>query len=504
MPVNTTCDDYKLNIDKWIKCRIVAQGEESVKKAGTAYLPSLVEQSPKEYETYKDRALFYGATSRTLSGLLGAIFRKSPVVTPDNTRVSEELKSVTPDHQSARSFAAGVILEVLTIGRIGVMIDAPQEEGGKPYLISYKAESIINWKYENTGEGLVLTLVVLEESYEAVGDDEFESKIKTQYRVLELVNGVYQQRVFRGHAEAKKGTELDFFEVTDLSAIPKVSGANLDYIPFVFINPVDLTGLLQDSPVLALVNVNLSHYRSSADLEHGRHFTGLPTAWVAGFEKTDAFRIGSQVAWVSEEPDAHAGFLEFTGQGLGSLENALKEKQEMMAVLGARMLEGEKRAVESGNALATRYRGEHNVLANVSKVCTDAFGILFTWLMQWRGVSAEIEYQLNTDFINDKLNAQDIKALMETWQAGAISWDTLFFNFKRGEIYPEDVDMDMEQGSLEKEENFDVGSFGADDMDEEEDEDEEDDIEEDEETDEDKINNKSKSKADKANKKDTK
>ena len=468
MPVNTKHKDYMNHIEKWKKCRTVAQGEESVKAAGTDYLPSLVEQSTLEYETYKNRALFYGATSRTVSGLLGAIFRKSPVITPTKERVAIELESVTPDHQSARSFAAGIVLEVLTIGRIGVMIDAPQEEGGRPYLISYKAESIINWKYENTGDGLVLSMVILEEEYEAESEDEFECVMKVQYRVLELVNNIYQQRVFRSKSEITKGgADLDFMEVPELSAIPKVSGAYLDHIPFIFINPVDLTGMIQDSPILALVNVNLSHYRSSADLEHGRHFTGLPTAWVAGFEKTDAFRIGSQIAWVSEEPDASAGFLEFTGQGLQSLENALKEKQEMMAVLGARMLENEKKSVESGNALATRYRGENNVLSNVSKVCTDAFGILFTWLMEWRGVSAKVVYQLNSDFINDKLTAQDIKALMETWQAGAISWDTLFFNYKRGEIYPEDVDMDIEQNNLEKEEQFDAGSFGAVDVDDE-------------------------------------
>jgi hypothetical protein len=467
MPVNTPCALYNKNKPKWTTCRVATAGEEAVKAAEDVYLPRLgANQLEPDYQAYKLRALYYGATGRTVEGLSGAIFRKSPQIPAKNTRIETELESVTPDYQDYISFASNIVHELIITGRVGALCDAPQEEGGVAYLCAYQTESIINWRFTNTGKGMVLSLVVLEEDYEEdVVSDSFSVKEKKQYRVLELVDNVYTQRLYRATETDDKSKASDmneeYIEVEDSNITPQVGGRPLDYIPFIFVNAVDVTARIYDPPILALANVNLSHYRSSADLEHGRHFTGLPTAWVAGFEKTQEFRIGSQVAWVSEDADAHAEFLEFKGQGLRSLETALKEKQEQMAVLGARMLEDPKGAVESNKTLQTRYRGENNVLSNISKTASSALSTLFTWLLDWRGVTQELVVELNNDFINDRLGSAEVKDFMEVWQGGAISWETLFFNFKRGELYPEDVDEDEEKGRLETEMELDANSFTA-------------------------------------------
>ena len=457
--VSTPCKEYNQNIEKWKKCRDTVAGEERIKKQSTLYLPRLDAQSQTDYEGYKNRAMFYGATSRTVDGLLGGLFRKAPVILPDNTRVKSEMESVTQGYQSAVDFSGSVSKELLVTGRVGVLVDAPMEVGGIPYLETYTAENIINWRYSRTKDGVFLTLVVLRESYGMIEEDNFALIEKTQYRVLEITEaGTYQQRVFR-ESKTHDGGDGGFIEQVDLTVTPSLSGTPFNYIPFVFFSSVDLTADVMDSPILALANVNLSHYRSSADLEHGRHFTGLPTAWVAGFDTDTELKIGSQVAWVSENPDAHAGYLEFTGQGLGSLENALKEKQEMMAVLGARMLEDPKRVAESGSALSTRYRGENNVLSNIAKTVSRGLSQAFSWLMEWRGAIHEIEIQLNTDFINDKITPKDVVDLMGAWQSGAISWDTLYYNYKRGELYPDGVDQDTEKAALDYETNMDSASF---------------------------------------------
>ena len=46
-----------------------------------------------------------------------------------------------------------------------------------------------------------------------------------------------------------------------------------------FENDVDLSGTTLGS------YPTFDHYRLDADYKHGVHFTALPTAWVAGFEK---------------------------------------------------------------------------------------------------------------------------------------------------------------------------------------------------------------------------
>ena len=450
MPVNTTCDEYNLNKNKWSKCRVVVSGEEAVKEAGIAYLPMLKKQSVPDYIAYKERALFYGAAGRTVTGLLGAIFRKNLSFSDDNT-IKEEMKNVTNNRKSIYDLATLVTKEVIVVNRVGVLLDAPENEGN-PYLTVYLAESIINWKYTDTQEGQILSMVVLKEKVSAPGKDEFVKEEKTQYRVLELVEGEYQQRLF------EKDNNKEYVETKTI--VPSVNASTLDYIPFVFINSNDTSATVYDSPILPLVNVNLSHYRSSADLEHGRHFTGLPTAWVAGFDMEKELYIGSQVAWVSEDPQANAGFLEFTGQGLQSLENALKEKQEMMAVLGARMLEVPKKSVESGLALSNRYRGENSILGSISNTVGKGLTYIVDRLLEWRGITIKNDFsiKLNSDFINDKLSASEIKDLMAAWQGGALSWETLFYNYKRGEVYPDSVDMDEEKDRIAAEVEMDVNS----------------------------------------------
>ena len=83
---------------------------------------------------------------------------------------------------------------------------------------------------------------------------------------------------------------------------------------------------IEKPPLLDLVDVNLHHWRLSCDYNHGLHYTGLPTAIAAGFPKSnDGYRIGAGAAWWSEEPNAKAYYLEFTGEGLTAMRDALAE-----------------------------------------------------------------------------------------------------------------------------------------------------------------------------------
>lgn len=457
MAVNTPCQEYEDNIYKWDKCRTVVDGEEAIKDAGTTYLPMLGGQDAGDYSAYKERALFYGATGRTIKGLLGGLMRKEPLFFNTTARMDAELESVTQLYQSSSDFVTSILLEILTVGRTGVLVDAPVEEGGVPYLSLYKAESVINWQTQNTGAGMILTLVVLKETYSATGEDDFVVKERIQYRVLELLENAYQQRVFRSKDEF---VETEFYEVPEMTVFPQIGNRKLEYIPFMFINTDVVSPGISTPPLLPLVNVNLSHYRSSADLEHGRHFCGCPTAVLCGFPDEETYKIGSPVAWVNPDSEAHASFLEFTGQGLGSLEKALEEKEKQMAVLGARLLEGDKQAPESGHALSIRHAGENSILSSIAHNISRASGILFSWLLEWRGIAnAEVGVEINQDFINERLASEEISALVQAWQSGAISWDTLFFNFQKGELYPEGQEPETEQALLEQQITLDASSF---------------------------------------------
>jgi hypothetical protein len=259
-----------------------------------------------------------------------------------------------------------------------------------------------------------------------------------------LEEGRYVQRVHRANANG-------VWQQVGPDIVPLKNGAPLAAIPFVCVGP-DGFGLdPQKPPIEDLADVNLSHYRNTADLEHGAHFTGLPTPIITGHTamEGDKIAIGSSEALVFPNPDVRAIFLEFSGQGLGTLEARCTAKENQMAALGARMLAPEKAGVESGDALSNRQNGEHSVLANMAKLAGLAVEKVLRLAAEWESISGAVEFKLSTDYTPAGLTSQQLTALVAAWQSGAISWETLFFNLKEGEIVAEGVDENDERGRLE-------------------------------------------------------
>ena len=234
--------------------------------------------------------------------------------------------------------------------------------------------------------------------------------------------------------------------------IPLRSGKPLDGIPMVIFAPDSLSCEISKPPLLDLADVNLSHYRSTADLEHGAHFAGLPTPWVSGYTKeneSERLCIGSASAWVFPDPQATVGFLEFTGQGLGALEKRCEVKEAHMAALGARMLAPEKTGVEAADTLSQRHSGEASVLAGIAMVVGRGIERVLQIMADWEGIAGPVSYKLNTDYMPAGLTAQDLTAMVAAWQSGAMSWETLFANLKRGEIVDADTTEDEERARLD-------------------------------------------------------
>jgi hypothetical protein len=189
----------------------------------------------------------------------------------------------------------------------------------------------------------------------------------------------------------------------------------------------------------------LDHYRLDADYKHGLHFTALPTAWVSGFDKNSILKIGSTSAWVTESPGATAGYLEFTGQGLTSFERALDRDERLMAVLGSRLLENQKRVGETAQAIELRQSGENSILSNIAASLSASLTQVLRWVYWWHSTEDSPEaipekkalVRLNTDFSLKGLSSQELQSIVAAWQSKAISQDTMFELLRKGEILPD-------------------------------------------------------------------
>ena len=227
--------------------------------------------------------------------------------------------------------------------------------------------------------------------------------------------------------------------------VPLRLGKPLPLLPFVFHGPRHAQPGIEKLPLGDIIAVNLDHYRLDADYKHGIHYTALPTAWVSGFDKSATLRIGSSTAWTSENPGAKAGFLEFTGQGLQTFERAMDRDEKLLAVLGSRLLESQKKVGETAQAIELRQSGENSILANIATSVSASLTQVLRWAYWWNSTdespddvtNEQVMIELNTDFSTKGLAAPEIQSIVAAWQAGAISRDTMTDLFRRGEVLPE-------------------------------------------------------------------
>lgn len=448
MPVNTKHPQYEEYIDKWVRCRDAVTGEDAVKESGKKYLPQLSGQTTDDYDAYKMRAGYFNASGRTVDAMVGMLFRTKPDVTFQESK-EDLLQAITKDFRSLDVFLLAAAREVLITSRFGVLVDADRA-GKAPYITGYQAEDIINWRTELVNGRLQLSMVCLQEKGADPSADPFQHTYKNRIRVLMLDStGTYTQQIWQ-EKEDSQGTDRDrWFLVEEL--VPVIRGVRLSYIPFVFIGSQDLTPDVDDPIMLDLVNVNLSLYRTMADLEHGRHFTALPTPWAAGFDIKNELKLGSQSAWVTDEPTASCGFLEFTGTGLGALENAVKQKKEEMAVLGVRMLETDKLAAEAADTHRLKRSGEASVLSSVARSISSGMTAALTWFADWAAAGTKQPVcMLNQDFNDFTIDPQMVTAMVTAVQGGLMSWESFFFNMQRGHAISEDVTMEDEKQLIAK------------------------------------------------------
>ncbi len=456
--VNTQHAEYIDAAALWARCRDFAAGSDKVKEGGEGYLPKLGGQTDDEYEAYKSRAQFYNATGRTIEGMGGLVMRIDPVVDLPSQLADLE-DDVDYQGTSLFEFAKLQVLENLTVGRTGILVDMPvrtdqnttqaraEALGLRPYLAHYTAESIYSWRTQRIGGAVVLTQVVLQEFIETVDpQDEFLTTSETRFRVLDLGEAGYKQRIFKANKDNKDWTQ----DGDDI--VPTMGGKPLTFIPFVFIGTRTNTPDVQKPPVADLVDVNLGHYRNSADLEHGLHFTALPTPVITGHSGSadEAIAIGSETFLVLKSPNAKAFFMEFSGAGLTPMQSAMDKKEGQMASLGARMLSTEKKGVEAADTARIHRSGEAGVLASMAGSVTKGIKRALNIAAEWAGAAAgSAEFQLNKDFLPINMDPGMLRELLAAWQSGGISMPVLFDNLKRGELIRDDVTLEDMQEDID-------------------------------------------------------
>ena len=101
------------------------------------------------------------------------------------------------------------------------------------------------------------------------------------------------------------------------------------------------------------------------------------------------------------------------------------------------------------SAAAIHQAGENSVLASIAQSISIGLTHCLEWVSNWVGATGTISVSLNRVYLPNSLTYQDVQALVQSWQAGAISHETLFDNLVKGDVVSPDVSFQDEMERID-------------------------------------------------------
>lgn len=444
MPVSNSHPQYELYKPVWTKTRDAVRGSVAVKDKRHHYLPvpdaesnddSIGAQSLR-YRQYLKRALFTNFTGRTKNALVGAAFRKPPTIEiPDGLEYL--IEDATGDGLGMEQLAKDELSNLLETGRSLILVDYPQADDNltaeevqrldlRASIIPYTAEQVINWKTQVIAGRKMLVMVVLAEDFRTT-DDEFDHEMDTQYRVLRLREDGYSQQIYRDDAP-----------YTDEFYPRKADGSSWDRIPCVFVGSKNNDSSIDDAPLSDIADVNIAHYRNSADYEESCFLTGQPTLFITHSLNADEFyemnpegiKLGSRAGHVLGETGS-ATLLQPSANQL--VMSAMQAKEQAMVSIGARIIT-DRGANETAEGARIRFASENSVLGDIVGNLSDALMQCVKWCAEYMGASDEVNIEINREFYDKSIDPQLIMSMVTLMDRQIISDQDIFDRLKAGGI----------------------------------------------------------------------
>lgn len=426
--VKTQHREYIANFSKWERIRHAVAGDMRPYLRNVGANESDVVYGALRQKEYADGAIVYNFTKRTLAGMVGSVMRKDP----------EQSFPTAMDYLKDDADGSGVglwqhaqdtLMEIDSVGRGGLLVDAPvadvatmaQQNAGKlnPIIAFYTTENVVNWKLKRVGSVNKFQMVVLREPYEYNDSpDEFSTLMGEQYRVLDIdENGNYRQRVYKFD---NGGTLQDGVQ----AFYPQLNNVPKGEIPFTFVGASNNDSTVDDAPLLPLAELNIGHYRNSADNEENLFVVSQAMLIIAPSEKfnpeqwetanPNGVKFGARRG-VNVGPGGDAKLIQ--AAATNALDMALTKKEQQAIQIGAQLITPTTQITAESARLQ---RGaDTSVMATIARNVSKAYEDCLKWVAQMMGLPDKgIEFKLNMEFFLQPMAAQDRQQWAADVQAG--------------------------------------------------------------------------------------
>ena len=421
----------------WGVMAAVTRGTNYIRDLSETYLPQEPREDEDAYRTRVDRSVLSPYTSRLIETAAGAILRK-PIQIEGDPYWQELANDIDGLGSNINEYARRALVSSLTYGHSAILVDYPAatearnlaEEramGRRPYFVHVDAPQIWGWRKE-TGTNRLLQVRI--HDYDVRPLNDFGEEQIEQMRVI--YPGKYDLYTL--------GQDVVEFSAT--------GGYSLTEIPLVPIYSNRRGLLISQPPLLDIANLNITHYQRQADLIHALHIAAMPTLVLEGWDDTTGSSTMGVNYAIAMQPGNKAYYVQADATSFDAQMAELESLASQMSTLGVTKLFGQKFVAESAEAKRIDQAQSNSVLSIISQELESALNQAFAFAAQYVGMEPP-EITIDRDFDYYRLIGQDVAVLTQLNQAGKITDTMLLEILRRGEILPDNVNIEEEADAIE-------------------------------------------------------
>lgn len=469
-----THPQYDKYAPNWQKVDDVVTGDVDHYLRNVGCSESNAEKAEKRQREYIEGAILHNFTVRTRDGMQGAMFMKPPTINLtsqleyllddcDGNGMNLEQQMQDSADQVLRKGRAGLLVDMSSVEEVPTIA---QIESGEisPRIQMYIAQDIIDWKTVRLGSINRLCEIVLREQYDTgirTGISDYTPNY--QYRVLGLdENGFYYQEIW--FLDKSDKLQQGISGNGEVRIYPVINGSKSREIPFYFIGADNNSYKVGTQPLLPIAELNIGHYRNSADTEENSFVCSQAMLIIAlsdhisvkdfNDENPNGVQVGSRRG-LNVGPSGSAMFIQ-----AAESDKAMKlmERKEQQAVqLGAQLITPSQQVTAETARIQQGANG--SVLSNISSNITDAYRKAVDMCGLFLGVTQASEVELSKDFFYQTLTAQERAQWVSEVMSGITPVELFYKKLIQTGQYPEEITKEEIESMLNDQQP--MGGFAA-------------------------------------------
>jgi len=410
----------------WMLIEDLLGGTYQMRKRHRRYLP----QEPRELDESYDNRLarsvcppFYLRLERMLAGML----TRKPVRLNDTAdQIREHLFDVDLQGNDLNVWTYETTRKMVRYGHVGVLVDAPTSgQSGRPYWVTYTPRDILGYRTEMIDGEVKLTQLRLQEKV-SVPDGLYGEKIIDQIRLLT-----------RGGFEIHQKGKNNLFVKVDEGT------TSLTEIPFSIAYANRLNLLESRPPMSDIAELNLKAYQIQSDLDNQLHISAVPMLAFYGFPQSSEEVTAGPGEAIAFPADGRAEYIEPAGRSYDAQFKRLDVLSNQINELGLAAVLGQKLSAETAEAKRIdRSQGDSTMMV-VAQQMQDMIDNCLKFHGEYINAEAGSCF-VNRDFLSQRLEPQEIQALLQLYTSGSITQETLLKQLHEGEVLGDEFDVEEE------------------------------------------------------------